>query len=640
MTRERAKYAVELDDKASPIAKKVETSFRNLGSGVAALEGPLGGTAGRISTLNALVARSGGLLAIFGVSIAGVALGLGEALKASAALERQEMRTQAQLKATGNVVGFTARQLTEMADELDRRTLASAEGARDAQAVLLSFRTIRGSEFERTLKIAQDMAAVFGTDLRSAAIQLGKALEDPKTGLNSLRRSGVSFTDSQKDMIQALMEAGDQVKAQQLILAELEAQVGGAGEGEAQGLTGALDGLSFEWTKLMQALGDTGPITVATSVINTLKESIEGWRKAIAKPSAQSNFNALLAEQIELQEQIQDIGSNEFLQDETLRISMLSEAGAKLAKVTLELNRMRAVREAEDRRIGAGFNAPRPVPEEDETKKKTARGRKSMTADDKFFEGLEHTKRAIAEEARELEKALAPAKRMAEARAQLIKGLETEVELLGKGRVARELKTLSDLKATPEELKTAERLAKRIELYDQEQKKIQEAKDAVRDLGLAFTSAFEDAVVNGNDLRSVLSGLLQDLGRLVVRENVTKPFAQAFNSSGIVDSIGGFFSGIFGGFKAQGGPVKSGRAYVVGERGPELFLPPSSGAILPNGVGGVTLVQHVNVDARGADAGVEARIRQAMQETERRTIRRLKAEIVRGGPAQKLMGAR
>ena len=50
-------------------------------------------------------------------------------------------------------------------------------------------------------------------------------------------------------------------------------------------------------------------------------------------------------------------------------------------------------------------------------------------------------------------------------------------------------------------------------------------------------------------------------------------------------------------FKANGGPVKGGRSYIVGERGPELFSPGVSGMIIPNhAIGGSTSVV-VNVDA-------------------------------------------
>ncbi len=43
-----------------------------------------------------------------------------------------------------------------------------------------------------------------------------------------------------------------------------------------------------------------------------------------------------------------------------------------------------------------------------------------------------------------------------------------------------------------------------------------------------------------------------------------------------------FFSGLFGGFKASGGSVDPSKFYVVGEQGPELFVPSGSGSIVPN----------------------------------------------------------
>jgi hypothetical protein len=65
--------------------------------------------------------------------------------------------------------------------------------------------------------------------------------------------------------------------------------------------------------------------------------------------------------------------------------------------------------------------------------------------------------------------------------------------------------------------------------------------------------------------------------------------------------IEGITMGTFGGFKANGGPVSSGQTYMVGERGPELFVPGRSGTIVPNGaMGGDTTNVVVNVDAKGS----------------------------------------
>lgn len=107
-----------------------------------------------------------------------------------------------------------------------------------------------------------------------------------------------------------------------------------------------------------------------------------------------------------------------------------------------------------------------------------------------------------------------------------------------------------------------------------------------RDLGLTFTSAFEDAIVGGKGLREVLRGLEQDILRIVTRKLVTEPFGNAISTAvqgtDFFKAVTGFFSGVFAGGKAEGGPVWGGTPYLVGERGPELFVPRQSGNIVPN----------------------------------------------------------
>lgn len=123
--------------------------------------------------------------------------------------------------------------------------------------------------------------------------------------------------------------------------------------------------------------------------------------------------------------------------------------------------------------------------------------------------------------------------------------------------------------------------------------KTKEAKSFADELGLSFSSAFEDAVVGGKNFSEVLKGLGDDIVRMIVRSQVTKPLADAI---GGVD-WGGFLGGLFGGFRANGGPVTAGMSYVVGERGREVFTPSVSGTITPNhalGGGGQWVVKVIN----------------------------------------------
>ena len=137
------------------------------------------------------------------------------------------------------------------------------------------------------------------------------------------------------------------------------------------------------------------------------------------------------------------------------------------------------------------------------------------------------------------------------------------------------LKQIGQLKgedlATVSQRNAAERnyidITKQIIPLEQERRKL------AMDAGQAIAQGFEDAIISGNNLREVLKGLAQDLIRLVFRQQITQPLASAVGS-------------IFAGFRAEGGPVGAGSAYMVGEKGPELFVPGSSGSIVPNGAMG------------------------------------------------------
>jgi phage-related protein len=98
---------------------------------------------------------------------------------------------------------------------------------------------------------ALDLASAgFGT-AEGNAVQLGKALNDPIKGLSSLAKSGVSFTDDQKAMIEAMVEGGNVMGAQELILKAIETQVGGTSVATANGS----DRMKVAFTQLMEFVG-------------------------------------------------------------------------------------------------------------------------------------------------------------------------------------------------------------------------------------------------------------------------------------------------------------------------------------------------------------------------------------------------
>jgi hypothetical protein len=140
---------------------------------------------------------------------------------------------------------------------------------------------------------------------------------------------------------------------------------------------------------------------------------------------------------------------------------------------------------------------------------------------------------------------------------------------------------------------------------------LREQKSIADELGLTFSSAFEDAVIGGKSFSEVLKGIEKDIARIIIRKSVTEPLGNAI--SGIFSGInwGSIFS--FGGGKASGGAVYPGQYYVVGEKGPEVLLPNTAGTVVPNNAlgGGVTIVQNISVDSRSDRASILAAMSQA-----------------------------
>lgn len=137
----------------------------------------------------------------------------------------------AALSTMGDAAGFTLPELEAMASGLQQlSTFGDEDILRNVTSNLLTFGGLSGEVFERTQALALDLSAQLGQDLKSSAIQLGKALNDPARGLTALTRIGVVFTEEQRAQIVAMQAAGDMAGAQAIMLGVLEEQYGMAAE--------------------------------------------------------------------------------------------------------------------------------------------------------------------------------------------------------------------------------------------------------------------------------------------------------------------------------------------------------------------------------------------------------------------------
>lgn len=164
-----------------------------------------------------------------------------------------QAKADAQLKSalvsTNYAAGRSFEQLAAQATALQGKTLFGDEATEEVQALTLTFKNIKGEIFDQSIPAILDMATAMKVDGKSAAIQLGKALNDPAANLSALSRSGIQFSAVQQKLIKDYQKSNQLAKAQAIILQEVNSQFAGSAAAAAQSGTG-------KWTQFMNRIGD------------------------------------------------------------------------------------------------------------------------------------------------------------------------------------------------------------------------------------------------------------------------------------------------------------------------------------------------------------------------------------------------
>jgi hypothetical protein len=148
--------------------------------------------------------------------------------------------------------------LLKYADSQEQVLGVEAETIKATQAKLLTFKELAmtsdemGGAFDRATIAAVDLAAAGFGSAETNAVQLGKALNDPIAGLTALNRSGITFTEIEREKITALVESGQILEAQEMILAAVETQVGGTAEATAT----ASERMKLAFGEVMDMVGE------------------------------------------------------------------------------------------------------------------------------------------------------------------------------------------------------------------------------------------------------------------------------------------------------------------------------------------------------------------------------------------------
>jgi len=143
------------------------------------------------------------------------------------------------IKSTGGAANVTAKQVGNLATAISNKTGIDDEAVQSASNLLLTFTNVRNEAgkgnkvFDQATQAATDMAAAMGKPPKAAAIQLGKALNDPVKGLTALSKVGVSFDAQQQKQIKHMVKSGDTMGAQKVILGELRKEFGGTAAASA-----------------------------------------------------------------------------------------------------------------------------------------------------------------------------------------------------------------------------------------------------------------------------------------------------------------------------------------------------------------------------------------------------------------------
>ncbi len=232
--------------------------------------------------------------------------------------------TQA-IKSTGDASKMTVVALSNLADSLSRVTTFSDDTVQSGENLLLTFTGIGKDVFPAATKTMLDLSQAMGQDVKSSAIQLGKALNDPLTGMTALTRVGVTFDDGEKKAIKTMMAHNDVVGAQNVMLKELQKEFGGSAEAAGKTFAGQMQILTNTMDDFKQKVG--------TAILPLLSQFI-GWVTSVALPHLEAFsdwFTKTAVPKIQyFQDILSQIGDSQGFDDLVKSFNHLGESLGKL----------------------------------------------------------------------------------------------------------------------------------------------------------------------------------------------------------------------------------------------------------------------------------------------------------------------
>lgn len=198
-------------------------------------------------------------------------------------------QVEAAIRSTHGAAGITAKEVGNLSNEIKRMTGIDDDLVNSMSSVLLTFTKVGKDVFPEATKAIVDMSARMGGDMKAAAIQVGKALNDPIQGISALQRVGVSFSEGQKKVIKDLVETGQVAKAQGIILKELETEFGGSAAAARDTLGGALQELQQNFDDLLDSIGGTQGFREVVEFANIVLRDMAAAMSEIRNPTSDAS---------------------------------------------------------------------------------------------------------------------------------------------------------------------------------------------------------------------------------------------------------------------------------------------------------------------------------------------------------------
>ena len=566
---------------ATTALRNVQNQTNKLSNASRGTTKALHGTSTAAKGLGAALATSLGPI----VSIAGAFAVLNNSIGTFLARDRDIKILEQGLKNLG--AGATSLQeLQEVADRFGKTTLFNEEDFTRGFNLLTSFRNIGVDAYERVAQSAADIAQVNQVDVSTSFMQLAKALQDPERNLSNLNRSGIAFSKQQTEVIKQLMKTNKVAEAHAMILDIVDESYNQLAQAAAGGFAGSVDTLGESFRDFSETLGKL--------LVPVIQPVVEGLTSLLNFLNTEGGQATMII-----------IGLTGAAKTLSLTLPLLSAAMLKVAAaggvLTIALNAIPFVALA----TGAGLLTTAII--KTKNKQKELNDAIKDGASDDIAKALKQQRDEYEKIDKRLQKTTGRSKKALETKLKDIQANITALE--GRNKVLEKENEITEAKKKQnEENKKAEESLKK------QQEETDKLKDKMTEVGEEIESSIKrnlrESITGAQSFGQAMTNVLNKIRDKIIDAQIDKligNFGENFGKGASKQGgkgLGGFIGGILGGLFADGGRPPVAKASIVGERGPELFVPKVAGTIIPNNkLGGgdsTTNIVNVSVDASGS----------------------------------------